>query len=116
LGAKARKVLMKYMMTRPEAKGDEPLFPSSKTGRALTPDGLLLLLRRLGRKAEVPHCHPHTFRRSFALWSLRAGMSVYALQQIMGHSDLSVLRKYLALVEQDLHEAHRKYGAVDSTL
>jgi hypothetical protein len=43
-------------------------------------------------------------------------MSVYALQQIMGHSDLSVLRKCLALVEQDLHEAHRKYGAVDSML
>ena len=77
LGAKARKVLMKYLMTRPEVTQTEPLFPSSKTGRALTPDGLLLLLRRLGKKSDVPHCHPHTFRRSFALWSLRAGMSGY---------------------------------------
>jgi site-specific recombinase XerD len=43
-------------------------------------------------------------------------MNIYALQQIMGHSDLSVLRRYLALVEEDLEEAHHKYGAVDSML
>ena len=34
----------------------------------------------------------------------------------MGHSDLTVLRRYLALVEEDLEDAHRKYGAVGSTL
>ena len=34
----------------------------------------------------------------------------------MGHSDLRILRRYLALVEEDLKEAHRKHGAVDSML
>jgi hypothetical protein len=34
----------------------------------------------------------------------------------MGHSDLSILRRYLALVEEDLADAHRKYGAVDNLL
>ncbi len=43
-------------------------------------------------------------------------MKIYALQQIMGHSDLSILRKYLALVEEDLQDAHRKHGAVDNML
>ena len=55
-------------------------------------------------------CHAHTFRRCFALWSLRSGMSIYALQQIMGHSDLTVLRRYLALVEQDLADATSNMG------
>ena len=74
------------------------------------------MLKRLGVKARVEHCHPHTFRRTFALWSLRSGMNIYALQQIMGHSDLQVLRQYLALVEDDLHDAHQKHGAVDNML
>ncbi len=116
LGAKARKALLKYLLTRPETQSTEPLFPSTKTGERLTTNGLLLLCRRLGSRAGVEHCHPHTFRRTFALWSLRAGMNIYALQQIMGHSDLEVLRKYLALVEEDLEDAYRKHGAVDNMI
>ena len=116
LGAKARKALLKYLLARGEAKPDEPLWLSGRTGERLTAHGLASVLRDLGKRADVAHCHPHTFRRTFALWSLRAGMNVYALQQIMGHSDLSVLRRYLALVEQDLAEAHRKHGAVDNML
>jgi site-specific recombinase XerD len=116
LGAKARKALLKYVMARGNTKPDEPLWLSGRTGERLTAHGLASVLRDLGKRADVAHCHPHTFRRTFALWSLRAGMNVYALQQIMGHSDLSVLRRYLALVEQDLQEAHRKHGAVDNML
>lgn len=116
MGAKARKALLRYLMTRPEAQPAEPLFPSFTSRERLKTNGLLLLCRRLGERAGVEHCHPHTFRRTFALWSLRAGMNIYALQQIMGHSDLEVLRKYLALVEEDLEDAHRKHGAVDNML
>jgi site-specific recombinase XerD len=104
LGATARKALLKYMMTRSDARPTDPLFPSATTEDRLKTNGLLLLCRRLGARAGVEHCHPHTFRRTFALWSLRAGMNIYALQQIMGHSDLEDLRKYLALVEEDLED------------
>ena len=37
-------------------------------------------------------------------------MDVYSLQRLMGHADLAVLRKYLALVEQDLQDAHGSMG------
>ena len=74
------------------------------------------MLERLGNRAGVEHCHPHTFRRTFALWSLRSGMSLYHLQRLMGHEDIAVLRQYLALVDTDLKSAHEKYGAVDCTL
>jgi integrase len=38
------------------------------------------MLERIGRGAGVDHCHPHTFRRTFALWSLRNGMSINGWQ------------------------------------
>ncbi len=34
-----------------------------------------------------------------------------ALAKIMGHSDLDTLRRYLAIVEQDLADAHKRHGA-----
>ncbi len=116
LGARSRKALTRYMARRRAAKPIEPLFSKLRGGGRLAVSGLQTLLLRLGRVAEVKNCHPHTFRRTFALWSLRAGMNVYALQRIMGHSDLTILRQYLALVEEDLATAHREHGAVDNML
>jgi integrase/recombinase XerD len=74
------------------------------------------MLRKLGVAADVQPCNPHCFRRTFALWSVRNGMNLYALQRMMGHSDIAILRRYLALVEADLQEAHARFGAVDNAL
>lgn len=35
------------------------------------------LLERIGPRAGVEYCHPHAFRRTLALFSLRNGMSNY---------------------------------------
>ena len=58
---------------------------------------------------------PHDFRRSFALIMLRNGVNIFALQKLMGHSDLQVLRRYLAQTDQDIH-AHVRGSPVDSNL
>jgi len=115
LGSKAGKALTRYLMERKGLIPNSPLWLSERGG-SLTTWGLSQLLQRLGKKAGVEHCSAHTFRRTCALWSLRAGMSIYHLQSMLGHSDLSVLRRYLALVEGDLEEAHKKHGAVDNLL
>jgi integrase len=49
---------------------------------------------------------PHDFRRAFALIMLRNGVDIFALQKLMGHSDLHVLRHYLAQTDADVHTAH----------
>jgi len=115
LGAKARKALLRYQVERRMPDGREPLW-QSQSGERLTQSGMSLMLRRLARRAKVQDVHPHKFRRTFALWSLRAGMNIYSLQMMMGHSDLQTLRRYLALVEADLEQQHREHGAVDSML
>lgn len=119
IGAKTRQTLQRYLRRRKDAKtlaASSPLWVSLRGGRRLRRAGLRQVLRRLAERSGVEHCHPHTFRRTFALWSLRAGMDIYSLQRLMGHSDLTMLRRYLALVESDLQNAHRKHGPVDSNL
>ena len=40
-------------------------------------------------------------------------MDIFALQRLMGHADLSILRRYLAQNEDDLRRAHKEHGPVD---
>lgn len=115
IGVRAQKAVLRYLLTRTPT-ADAPLWVSEHTGERLTHWGLRLALRRIGERASVTGVAPHRFRRTFALWSLRAGMNIYALQKLMGHADLSVLRRYLALAETDLQAAHKAHGAVDRLL
>jgi site-specific recombinase XerD len=107
-GDKTHVALQRYLTVRRLPAG-APLF-------GLTAEGLRGFLQRLGRQAGVEHCSPHTFRRTFALWSLRAGMDVHRLARLMGHEQVETLRSYLALVEDDIRTAHAEHGAVDTYL
>jgi integrase/recombinase XerD len=48
---------------------------------------------------------PHDFRRAFALIMLRNGVDIFALQKLMGHSELQVGRHYLVQTDEDVHMA-----------
>lgn len=49
---------------------------------------------------------PYMLRHIFALQSLRNGADAFNLQRMLGHSDLSMTRRYLALTQNDLKEQH----------
>jgi site-specific recombinase XerD len=114
LGSKTARYLARYLLQRGKVRPTQPLWPNSKTGKPLTYSGLAQLLRRLGRAAGVSNCTPHTFRRTFALNCLRNGMNIYLLARLMGHSDILVLRQYLAITDEDLQTAYERYGVVDN--
>ncbi len=114
LGAKARKVMLKYLSSRKDAKPGDPLWVGRR-GR-LTRSGLYRAMRRLGEQAGVHPVGPHRFRRTFAIWALRGGMDPYNLQAIMGHADLQMVRQYLDLVREDIAEAHKRASPVDRFL
>lgn len=110
LGAKTRRELVRYLRHREDTG---PLWVTIE-GTRLKYAGLRQIVRRRAVKAGVPVPSLHSFRRAFALTCLRAGMDVYSLQRLMGHSDLSVLRRYLQQTEADLREAHARSGPVDN--
>ena len=116
LGARTRRELAHYWRNVGKPGAKMPVWTSSSTGDRLTDSGLRQLLQRLGERAGVDHCNPHTFRRTYALWSLRNGMDVHTLAALMGHADIHVLKQYLALTGRDLQRAHQAAGPVDHML
>jgi site-specific recombinase XerD len=114
LSPRTAKAIWKHLASdRPGATLGDPLF-LSRDGYALTPSALLQLIRRLGDRAGVDHCHPHRFRHTFATEFLRNGGNVYALQAMLGHSTLEMVRRYLALVQTDIDQAHRTASPVSN--
>lgn len=115
LGAKSRRVLVAYLRHRSESINAEPLWVTAHCTR-LSSSALREVLRRRATRAGVSAPSPHSFRRAFSLLSLRSGMDIYSLQRLMDHSDLSMLRRYLAQTEEDIRREHEKRGPVDNML
>lgn len=115
IGPHTRKRLARYLHGERIAEHDA-LFVSQQHHTRMTYYGLAQLLNRLRIKANVPNLTAHALRRTFALNSLRAGMNIFVLAKLMGHADLTVLRQYLQLVEDDLQEAHKRADVVGGML
>ena len=114
-GAKSRKALAAYLRYRSEAGDAQPLWVTQE-GERLSATALRALLKRRAREAGVPMPSPHDFRRGFALNTLRAGVDLISVQRLLGHSDLSVIRRYLAQTQEDLQRAHAQGSPVDRLL
>lgn len=101
-------------LRRSTREPDDPLFMSEKKC-PLTRSGLLQLVERLGWQAgiEATRCSPHTFRHTAAIWFLRNGGNVFSLQQMLGHEDLGMTRRYLAIAEADIQGQHIQFSPVE---
>ena len=113
IGKRTRKAVRQY--TKERTDNDPALWVTDK-GERLTYWGVNQMLKRRSVRAGIQKPGLHDFRRAFALNSLRAGMDIFSLQKLMGHADLSVMRRYLAQNDDDLREAHAKAGPVDGML
>ena len=98
IGALGQKVLWRYVFHfRPEPDDDinNYLF-LTLDGKKLQPNAIKLLLSRWGKRAGVPRLHAHLCRHTFATNFLiyKCG-DVFRLQQILGHSSLEMVRRYV---------------------
>ena len=110
-GKNTRKALSAYLKAR---KDDNSALWVNESGERLTRFGLDKMLRLRASQAGIDDPpSAHDFRRCFALNMLRSGCDIFTLQRLMGHSDLTVLRRYLAQTEGDLQTAHRLHSPVD---
>jgi site-specific recombinase XerD len=117
LGKKARRALRRYLKSRGKQinmQTNSALWVNQNHFR-LTYWGINQIIRRRAKDSNIEKPSLHDFRRAFALNFLRNGGDVYSLQNLMGHADLQVLRRYLAQTVEDIRIAHIKYSPVDNS-
>jgi integrase len=82
------------------------LFVSLKgpaRGARMTPAGLRSLFRYHRQTTGIQLANPHRFRHTFASDMVRAGVSLPALMQLMGHADIQTTLLYVRVTPQDVY-------------
>jgi integrase/recombinase XerD len=71
-------------------------------GKPMTAAGLRSLFRHHRWQSRVAHANPHRLRHTCGSDMVRAGMSLPALQHLMGHSQIQTTMLYVQLAPQDV--------------
>ena len=91
------------------------LFPVKQSGFTLQVSdfekNFVKYCRRAGIKKRVS---PHTLRNNFAKRCLLAGMDIYSLSRILGHSSVEVTEQaYLDVTEHDLKKQYGRFSPIE---
>jgi len=98
-------VLGNYLRLERPLINSPALFVSLKgrqRGQPMTAAGLRSLFRHHRLQSQVRHANPHRCRHTFGAEMVRAGMSLPALQQLMGHAQIRTTMLYVQLAPQDV--------------
>jgi site-specific recombinase XerD len=111
MGQKTRRALRAYLKQRGNKPG--PLFLSRYRGR-LAYDGLRDIIIRAAKRAAVSPPSLHAFRRACALNLHRNGADLLTIQRVLGHADLTILRRYIKQTAEDLQTAQTAASPADN--
>ena len=113
LGRPAAEALRRYLARgRPylDRRRRPELFLNAQGG-GLTRAGVFLVLRRLADKAglDPERVHPHLLRHSFATHLLEGGADLRAVQEMLGHADISTTQIYTHVDREYLRTVHKQF-------
>ena len=112
LGEVARAMLIDYLQEREKLSPPTNAVWVSGQGKALQPNGVFQIIKRLGKRAGIADLHTHRFRHSYAVNVLRAGMPERVLEIVGGWKKIPKTY-FRTLGEEDAMEFHRQVSPGD---
>lgn len=114
IGSSAIKWTKKYLIkSRPllekKTKSEGIVFLNNR-GTKLSRMGVWKIVERYTKEAGIEKdVHPHTFRHSFATHLLEGGADLRAVQEMLGHADISTTQIYTHIDRDYIKQVHRDF-------
>jgi integrase/recombinase XerD len=114
IGGSALRWIARYQqevrsLLQKRGKSQDALFLNVR-GSAMTRMSIWNIVQEYRSKAGITKdVHPHTFRHSFATHLLEGGADLRAVQEMLGHSDISTTQIYTHIDREYLKEVHRTF-------
>lgn len=114
LGKSALSALNHYLNSaRGQLQGKYPktdAFFINQRGKRLTRQGCWKLMKEHALKAGIQHeLTPHTLRHSFATHLVENGADLRAVQEMLGHADISTTQIYTHISKTRLSEVYKQF-------
>jgi integrase/recombinase XerD len=114
IGSSAINWITEYLMkVRPllekKAKSENLIFLNSR-GSKLSRMAIWKMVNKYCEEAKIEkEVHPHTFRHSFATHLLEGGADLRAVQEMLGHSDISTTQIYTHIDREYIKQIHKDF-------
>jgi len=87
---------------------NEIIYLNQKGGK-FSRMGIWKIIKEYSLRAGLDNVHPHTFRHSFATHLLEGGADLRAVQEMLGHSDISTTQIYTHIDKEFIKEVHKTF-------
>jgi integrase/recombinase XerC len=106
VGSKAIAAVQRWLSVREQVQAkDQALFIGVR-GRRMSPQLVRERVRQAGARELGQHLHPHMLRHSFASHILESSHDLRAVQELLGHADISTTQIYTHLDFQHLAQVY----------
>ena len=85
----------------------------SQSGKPITLNTIKLLFSRLAKRSGIRRLHAHLCRYTFAVNYLLNGGDIFSLREILGHTTLEMVNRYLHFTSSQITAQHQKYSPMD---
>lgn len=112
---KTAKELRRWIQFKDRYCESDWLFPVKHNGRKVDVSVFERNFRQyINRVGITKKITPHTIRNNFAKRCIMAGMDIYTLSRLLGHSSVEVTEKaYLDLTDKDIKKQYGKFSPVE---
>ena len=109
LDQEARKVLDRIFAIVGTSASKDPAAPLMMLkGRTVSAARIRAALKEASLRADCQPVRTHQLRHTYATTMLRAGISLPALKQILGHRDINMTMRYVQITQTDLQHEYFK--------